>query len=138
MKVLIDTNIILDVLCDRPRYCEDSAKIMKLCEVKRLKGYVSALSVANIIYILQKDLDAKKTKEVLDKLSLIFSIEDLKADDIKKAGAADFDDYKDALQSVTAKRLHANYIITRNTKDFHGSTVKALDPAMFLKEVISA
>ena len=74
MKVLIDTNIILDVLCDRPRYCEDSAKIMKLCEVKRLKGYVSALSVANIIYILRKDLDAKKTKEVLDKLSLIFSI----------------------------------------------------------------
>lgn len=72
MKVLIDTNIILDVLCRRSGLYEDSAKVLKLCEVKRIEGAVSALSIPNIIYIMRKELDAKKTKEVLKKLFRLF------------------------------------------------------------------
>ena len=54
MKVLIDTNIILDVLCKRPDFYEDSAKVFKLCEVKRISGVISALSIPNIMYILKR------------------------------------------------------------------------------------
>ena len=135
MKVLIDTNIILDVLCKRPAFYEDSAKIFKLCEVKKISGVISALSIPNIMYILRKELDADKTREILDSLMLIFSVADLKADDLKKAADMRFKDYEDAIQSACATRIKANYIVTRNIKDFSESKVAAIKPAELLDRI---
>ena len=135
MKVLIDTNIILDVLCKRPDFYKDSAKVFKLCEVKRISGVISALSIPKIMYILRKELDAEKTKEILDNLSLIFSIADLKADDLKKAADMQFKDYEDAVQSACAARIKANYIITRNIGDFTMSKVAAIKPIELLERI---
>ena len=135
MKVLIDTNIILDVLCKRPAFYEDSAKIFKLCEVKKISGVISALSIPNIMYILRKELDADKTREILDILMLIFSVADLKADDLKKAADMRFKDYEDAIQSACATRIKANYIVTRNIKDFSESKVTAIKPAELLDRI---
>lgn len=135
MKVLIDTNIILDVLCKRPAFYEDSAKIFKLCEVKKISGVISALSIPNIMYILRKELDADRTREILDSLMLIFSVADLKADDLKKAADMRFKDYEDAIQSACATRIKANYIVTRNIKDFSESKVTAIKPAELLDRI---
>ena len=135
MKVLIDTNIILDVLCKRPAFYEDSAKIFKLCEVKKISGVISALSIPNIMYILRKELDADKTREILDSLMLIFSVADLKADDLKTAADMRFKDYEDAIQSACATRIKANYIVTRNIKDFSESKVTAIKPAELLDRI---
>ena len=135
MKVLIDTNIILDVLCKRPAFYEDSAKIFKLCEVKKISGVISSLSIPNIMYILRKELDADKTREILDSLMLIFSVADLKADDLKKAAGMRFKDYEDAIQSACATRIKANYIVTRNIKDFSESKVTAIKPAELLDRI---
>ena len=135
MKVLIDTNVILDVLCNREEFVKDSEKIFKLCEVKKISGYISALSVPNIVYIMRKELDAEKTKDLLDKLLLIFQVVDLKSEDLKKAAAMDFKDYEDALQSVCASRVKADFIITRNIKDFTNSKVTAIKPSELLERL---
>ena len=135
MKVLIDTNIILDVLCQRPGLFENSTEIFKLCEVGKVSGIVSALSVPNLVYIMRKELDAEKIQEILDRLSLIFYIADLKADDLRKAADINFKDYEDVVQSACAVRMRADYIITRNVKDFAGSRVVALKPSEFLGKV---
>ncbi len=135
MKVLIDTNIILDVLCNRDDFADYSAKIFKLCEVKKITGYISALSIPNIVYIMRKELDSDKVKEILDKLTLIFSIVDLKGDDLKKATMLDFKDYEDAIQSAQANRIKANYIITRNLKDFTNSKVTAIKPSELIDRI---
>ena len=135
MKVLIDTNIILDVLCKRPAFYEDSAKVFKLCEVKKISGVISSLSIPNIMYILRKELDADKTREILDILMLIFSVADLKADDLKKAAGMRFKDYEDAIQSACATRIKENYIVTRNIKDLSESKVTAIKPAELLDRI---
>ena len=135
MKVLIDTNIILDVLCKRSGFYEDSARVWKFCEIKKIFGVVSALSVPNIVYIMRKELDTHKTKIILNKLSLIFTIEDLKTGDLRKAAEMNFSDYEDAVQSACASRIKADYIITRNIRDFAGSKVAALMPAEFLERI---
>lgn len=135
MKVLIDTNIILDVLCKRPEFYEDSARIFKFCEVKKITGVISALSIPNIMYILRKELDADKTKEVLDNLMLIFSVADLKANDLKKAADMKFKDFEDAIQSACASRIKANYIVTRNIKVFSESKVTAIKPTELLERI---
>lgn len=136
MKVLIDTNIILDVLCKREGFYEDSAKIMRFCEVNKITGVISALTIPNIVYLLRKELDRKKTKEVIDNLQLVFTVADLKADDIKKAISLDFKDFEDALQSVCASRIKADYIVTRNIRDFTNSKVTAVKPSELIERIV--
>lgn len=133
MKILIDTNVILDVLSNRKEFVENAQKIFKLCELKHIDGYISALSITNIIYIMRKELDNDKIKSILNTLSIIFNIVDLKAEDLKTAITMNFTDYKDAIQSAQATRLNTDYIISRNTKDFIKSKVKAIDPENFIK-----
>lgn len=135
MKVLIDTNVILDVLCNRKDFVEDSVKVFKLCEVKKLTGYVSALSIPNIVYIMRKELDEEKIKEVIEKLSLVFEIVDLKGDDLKKAAMLNFTDYEDAVQCQQAMRIKADYIVTRNIKDYKNSKVMAIKPTELLERI---
>lgn len=132
MKILIDTNIILDVLCRRQGLYENSVKVFKLCEVREITGVISAMSVPNIVYIMRKELDAGKIRDILNRLSLIFTIADLKSDDLKKAADMNFRDYEDAVQSACAERIKADYIITRNVRDFDGSKVMAIKPEEFL------
>lgn len=135
MRVLIDTNIILDVLCKRAAFYEDSAKVWKLCEINKITGVVSALSIPNIMYIMRKELDTERTKEILYSISLIFTIADLKTADLKKAAGMNFKDYEDAVQSACASRIKADYIITRNFKDFTESQISAIKPEELLDRI---
>ena len=135
MKVLIDTNVILDVLCRREGFYENSVKIMKYCEVNKITGVISALTIPNIVYIMRKELDAQKTKDVIEKLQLIFTVADLKAGDINKALSMNFKDFEDALQSVCASRIRADYIVTRNIKDFLLSKVTAITPSELIDRI---
>lgn len=66
MRILIDTNVILDVLCARENFVEASSKVWKYCEVHKIEGYISALSVPNIIYILRKELTPEKIQQIID------------------------------------------------------------------------
>ena len=132
MKALIDTNVILDVLCSRKSFVKFSSIVWKYCEVSRIKGYISALSVPDIVYILRKEL---KTKQVIDTLFLIFNVADLRVSDLKKAGAMKSGDYEDALQMICAERIRADYIVTRNTSDFAGSRVPVITPYELVGEL---
>lgn len=135
MKVLLDTNVILDVLCAREGFLEASAKVWKYCEINRLEGFLSALSIPNIVYILRKELTPEKTQEVVDRLFLIFSVVDLKAEDLKKAAEMNLPDYEDSLQMICASRIKADFIVTRNIRDFVSSKVPAMKPAELLERM---
>ena len=135
MVLLIDANIILDVLLDRPEFVRDSSLVWKLCETEQAKGYVSALTFANLVYIMRKQLTPEKIENVLQRLGLIFEFADLTSADLSKASSLHWADFEDAVQSVTAERVHANYIITRNVRDFTKSKVMALTPAELLARI---
>lgn len=87
------------------------------------------------MYIMRKELEPKRIKEILEQLSLIFEFVDLKADALKRASSLEFNDYEDAIQSVQANRVKANYIITRNIKDYNKSKVTAIKPSEFLERI---
>ncbi len=133
MKALIDGNILLDVLQNRSPHVEASAQIWKLCETDQIEGFVSALTFADLVYIMRKELTPDSIHEVLKKLAIIFRFTDLSVSDMTEAAAMQWKDYEDAIQSATAKRIHADFIITRNTRDFLKSAVPALTPAEFLE-----
>lgn len=135
MKLLIDANILLDVLQKREPHYRDSALIWKLCETEQAEGCVSALSIANLVYIMRKELSPEAIEDVLGKLSLIFSIVELTPADIAKAAEMKWTDFEDALQAATAERIHAEAIITRNIRDFRKSRVIAFTPAEYLARI---
>lgn len=135
MVLLIDANIILDVLMNRQEFVKDSSMIWKLCETEKAKGYVSALTFANLVYIMRKQLNPEAIEDVYRKLSLIFTFTDLSVSDLTRAAELNWSDFKDAVQSVSAERIHADYIITRNVRDFSKSKVMALAPAELLARI---
>ena len=135
MKLLIDANILLDVLQMRQPYYHDSSIIWKLCETEQVKGYVSALTFANLVYIMRKELDPEVIRRTLQTLSLIFELTDLEVSDIVHASEMEWGDFEDAVQSATAERIRADYIITRNVRDFTSSKVMALTPGELIARI---
>lgn len=135
MKALIDMNVILDVLCNRAEFVADSSKVWKLCEVEKIEGYISALSVPNIVYILRKELTPQKTKEIIGQIMMIFHIIDLKSSDLKNAAEMLSADFEDAVQMCCASRIKADYIVTRNIRDFQSSKIIALKPSELLERI---
>ena len=135
MVLLIDANILVDVLLDRKEFVKESALIWKLCETRQMKGYVSALTFANIMYIMRKELTPEKTEEVFRRLNLIFELADFSGSVLEKAVEMKWSDFEDAVQSATAERVHADYVITRNIRDFGRSKIMALTPAEFLARI---
>ncbi len=135
MRCLIDANVLLDVLANREPFVEDSSKIWKLCETQQLDGYISALTFADLVYVLRKELDPQKIENVLNSLKLIFTFTELNEKDLSDAAALKWNDYEDAIQSVTASRIKADCIITRNVKDFKNSSVTAFTPSEILTRI---
>lgn len=135
IKVLLDTNIILDVLADRAPFAGDAVNVFRLCETKQLEGIIYALSIPNIVYVMRKELDRRQIESVLQKLNALFEIADMKADDLKKAAALPVPDFADALQCVCAQRIKASYIVMRNLKDFVNSEVMAIKPSELIERI---
>lgn len=132
MNVLIDANILLDVLQRREPYCHEASLIWKLCETRQIKGYVLTLTFANLVYVMRKELSPEQIEKVLQSLMLIFEFTELNAADLIHGAKMNWADFEDAVQSAAAERIHADYIITRNVRDFRKSKVTAFTPAEFL------
>ena len=135
MKLLIDADILLDVLQKREPHYKDSALIWKLCETEQAEGYVSALSFADLVYVMRKELDAEKVLDVQKKLALIFRFADLTGADLIRAVEMQWDDFEDAVQAAAAERIHADHIITHAVRDFKQSKVIAFTPAEYLARI---
>ena len=136
MKVLIDTNVALDVLQRRRSFFGSAFKIWTSCEARKITGYLSALSIANIVYIMRKELNPETTRSVIDQLFCAFFVEDFYANDLELAAEMGFTDFEDALQSVCAARVGADYIVTRNVRDFTGSAVPAIEPDALMTQLV--
>lgn len=136
MVLLIDTNIILDCLTNREPFAEESRQILYCCVEKKVKGYVAAHSITNIFYILRKHFSSSERKKMLHELCEFIEICGLQKTQLINALAnEEFDDLEDCIQSECAKSIQADYIITRNAKDFAHSSVRAVPPKEFLKMI---
>lgn len=135
MVLLIDTNVVLGVLLNRPEFVKASSMIWKICETEQAKGYISTLTYANMMYVMRKQLTSEQIEEVFCKLNLIFEFADFSSAVLERAVNMKWKDFEDAVQSATAESVHADYIITRNLRDFTQSKVMAFTPAELLARI---
>jgi|SRR5271166_2450266 len=136
-KVLLDTDVILDFFFDRKPFSEYAAKILSLCELNKIQGYLTPVIYSNIYYILRQ---TAKHEKVIEKLKQLLTITDVLMMDkevVVQAMNSKFKDFEDALQNYTSvKAGKIEVIITRNIKDFKNSEFGILTPENFLKTKI--
>ena len=136
MKVLIDTNVIIDVLAKREPHFKFSFEFLEYCK-KELKGFITTNQTTDIYYLLCRfNVSSQSAKEVIGKLCDNFKVLDISAIDVKNALDNKIKDYEDALITCRANRQKIDYIITRNEKDFKLSEVPALSPKAFLEKFV--
>lgn len=137
MKVLLDTNIVIDNIARRDENGE-SLKILALCETGFLEGVITTVTVMDAMYIMRKHLAPADVRNAVKMLLQIVDVIPALKNDINVALFGDFPDFEDAVQASCAARIKADYIVTRNTKDFEKSAVPAVLPEIILKILNSA
>jgi predicted nucleic acid-binding protein len=132
MRIFLDTNIIVDIVSRRGGY-EDSLQILKYCETGHAKGFVSTVTVTDVMYILRKHIPPDAVRNAVQTLLIIVDVADVLKSDISAAFSSDMKDFEDAVQASCAERVKADYIVTRNIDDFENSAIPAILPADMLK-----
>ena len=134
MKILIDTNVIIDVLNKRKDFFEDSFNALQIV-FKRHQPCVSAQTVADTVYITRKTFqNSEHQKNIVENFFASFKILSVTKKQIKQAFNSSMSDFEDAVQAFCAKNAGAKIIITRNIQDYRLSPVKAVTPKEFLDE----
>ncbi len=138
MRILVDTNILIDWVSHRDNY-QNAREIVYLCANREIEGCIAAHSVTNMFYILRRNLGLAERKTLFDTISRIFAIMPVDEQKLRAAvNNADFKDFEDCLQMECAKEFGAEYIVTRNVSDFENSSINAVEPQDFLERLKSA
>lgn len=132
MKVLFDTNIIIDALTDRTKGFNYSQKLLLMAADKVIDGYISGKQITDIYYILRKYLDEEKRRKTIRTLSEVFTILPLIPSYITYCVNSSINDYEDAILDETAKVNVIPFIVTNNSKDFINSKVGIISPEKLL------
>jgi len=135
MKVLIDTNVVLDVLINNAVFFANSKKIFDFAEQKRITGFITASAVTDIFYIAQRKLGKKTIKEAIKKLLKVFYPATVTDNNIYQALDLEWEDFEDSVQYIVGDGLSVDYIVTRNTKDFASSSIPAVTPEQLIKTI---
>lgn len=132
-KLLIDTNIVIDLLSKREKFYDEAADLFSRADKNELELTISSLTFANTNYILSKLKSAEEAKQILRKFKVL--VELLCLDDkITELALSDdnFPDFEDGLQYYSAIENEIDVIITRNKKDFKNSKIPVLTAKEFL------
>jgi predicted nucleic acid-binding protein len=133
MKVLVDTNVVMDVLLRRSPFYQDSFTIFQLVDLERINGCLSASSITDVFYLLSKDRhNSGEVYRIMDELIDLFSVIPVSETTISAALALRWKDFEDAVQYITAKENDITHIITRNKKDYENTDINCFSPAEFI------
>lgn len=134
MRIVIDTNVILDIVQKREPFFADSYQALRKAVEADTECFISASAATDIFYMLRNSFhSAAKAKETLEQLSQLVTFADVQGMDVHTALMRSMPDFEDAVVDAVAERNGASYILTRNIKDFAGSIVPAITPTDFLK-----
>ena len=133
MTVVIDTNVILDIVEQRDNFFDQSYAVVQLAGQGKIDCILSASAVTDIYYLARRNFgNTVEARAAIIQVSNLVRICDTKAQDISDALALNVSDFEDAVVASVANREGAEYIVTRNTKDFCNSPVPAVTPDSFL------
>lgn len=132
MKALVDLNIVLDVLGRREPHYQTSAEVWGAIEAGEVEGLIAAHSMTTAHYLIARHLDNKRAKIAVQDILKVFSVAAVDHDVIQDAVGLAWPDFEDAVQMAAAAQAGADYLITRNPKDFKAGPIDVVQPGEFL------
>ncbi len=134
MKILIDTNIVIDALTSREPWNEYAEKIFLMAANNIVDIYITASSATDIYYLIRKHLHSTETaRQIMGKLYSLVGILEVKGEDLIDALASPITDYEDAVVEQVAGRSGMKCIVTRNQKDYEASLTQIYLPEEFVR-----
>jgi len=126
--ILFDTNIILDVLLNRKKFVEISAKLVGMVESNQIDGHLCATTITTLDYLISKAMNKKQAKVEIKKLLTIFKIAEVNSKILELSANSKFGDFEDAVQYYSGKCCDMSGLVTRNTKDYKNTSLPIYTP----------
>ncbi|MDR0293078.1 MAG: PIN domain-containing protein [Oscillospiraceae bacterium] len=131
MKVILDTNVVLDTLMKREGLFQAAYEVVKLSIQNKIQALLPASVITDIHYIMSQS-DKTQARPVLEQFVGLIAVCDVTPADVGAAFASEMDDFEGAVLAAVAARVHADYIVTRNKRDFVKSPVPVATPEELL------
>ena len=131
-SVLFDLNIILDVLQERIEFYEFSTRLLARAETGVIQGWLAAHSVTTLFYLIAKDKSPEHARVTITSLLQFLKIAPVDQSTIEQALNLPYQDFEDAVQMIAALRIRADYLLTRNVRDYQPAPLAVITPAELL------
>ena len=128
MKLLFDTNIVLDVLMDRKPFADSASALFAAAEDGTIIGYLCGTTLTTVYYIVSKSKGSGTAKEAIKKLLAIFQVAPVNRAVIELALTSKFKDFEDAVLYAAACHTGIDAIVTRNEEDFSKADIPIYSP----------
>ena len=138
MRVLFDTNVVLDVLLDRQPYADTAVQLLSLVDQGRIDGVVCATTITTIHYLASRAVGATEAARQVRELLAMFDVAAVDRGVVESAVKLGFDDFEDAVLHEAAVAAGASAIVTRNGADFAAAKLPIFDPMELLAAVLAA
>ncbi len=133
MKILVDTNIVLDVMLKREPFYKSSLEILGLTKRDDVEEYVSASAITDIYYLAYRQLrDKEVVKKLMKKLLTVVSVASVSEQEIENALSLEWNDFEDSVQYSVAFVQEMEGIVTRNPNDYKEAKIKIWKPEELL------
>lgn len=134
MKLLIDTNVVLDVLLRREPFFRTAAEVLNLTQRDDVREYVSASAITDIYYIANKQMKDRDTvRDLLKRLLMVFSVAAVSEREIQNALDLAWGDFEDSVQYSVALLNEMDGIVTRNPGDYQEANMRIWLPEQALE-----
>ena len=125
MKLLIDTNVVLDVLLRREPFFRTAAEVLNLTQLDEVREYVSASTITDIYYIANKQMkDRDAVRDLLKRLLMVVSVAAVSEREIQNALNLAWGDFEDSVQYSVALLNEMDGIVTRNPSDYQEANMR--------------
>ena len=128
MDLVLDNNIVIDHIDRREPFYELSRRVCLLGVVGEANTNISVNMLTDLYYIQRKDYGSQGAQDLIENNLSFLQLIGISAEDAQKALAARWGDFEDCLVARCAEKIKADYIVTRNVKDFRSSSVEAVTP----------
>lgn len=132
MRVLFDTNVLMDVLLGRRPFVEESAQVMDQVVRGAVTGLICATTVTTIFYLTSREVGGDEAMQHIQKLMNLYEVAPVTRSVLDAAITSNSPDFEDAVLAEAAHQAGAQAIVTRNLKDFAKSPVRAYTPRQWL------
>lgn len=132
MRILVDTNVVLDVVLARKPWVAEATDLLDRAARRELDGFVAAHSVTTVFYVVERERDRRTALTAIGDLLSVVGVAEVGSADFQRALTFGLKDFEDAVQVAASLRIGADFLVTRNAKDYKDAPVSVKAPGELL------